>query len=61
MVAGSSALMSSLTVWKTRYAGDLYTAFPQAISALHGLDTQPPQMANYVRRARDLAQRLCRA
>ncbi|UAK25231.1 threonine aldolase family protein [Sphingomonas nostoxanthinifaciens] len=58
LVAGSGAFVASLAAWKTRYGGDLYTAYPQAISALIGLDTQLPRMVDYVARARALASRL---
>ncbi len=58
LVAGSSDFIASLAVWKTRYAGNLYTAYPQAISGLIGLETQLSRMSDYVARARDLAVRL---
>jgi len=58
VVAGSARFIASLAPWKTRYGGDLYTAYPQAISALIGLDTQLPRMPDYVVRARLLASRL---
>jgi threonine aldolase len=58
LVAGSTAFIASLAAWKTRYGGDLYTAYPQAISALIGLDLQLPRMPDYVARARALAQGL---
>jgi threonine aldolase len=44
VVAAQSDFIASLAAWKTRYGGDLYTAYPQAISALIGLDTQLPRM-----------------
>ena len=58
LVAGSGAFITSLAPWKTRYGGDLYTAYPQAISALIGLDAQLPRMGGYVERARALASAL---
>lgn len=58
MVVGSDTLIRSLRVWKTRHGGDLYTAFPYAISALEGLDRHLPLMAKYTERARSLAARL---
>ena len=58
LVAASSEFIASLAPWKTRYGGDLYTAYPQAISALIGIDTQFPRMAEYVERARALASAL---
>lgn len=55
LVAGSSGFVESLKVWKTRYGGDLVTAWPQAISALDGLDRLAPRMSEFVDRARALA------
>ena len=58
ILAGPEEHVRSLGVWKTRYAGNLFTAFPYAIAALHGLDTHLPRMGGYVERARALASRL---
>jgi threonine aldolase len=58
ILAGSEEHVRSLGVWKTRYAGNLFTAFPYAIAALDGLDTHLPRMSSYVERARKLAIRL---
>ena len=58
LVAGSEQFLASLRPWKTRFGGDLYTAYPQAISALVGLDRQLPRMPDYVACARSLAERL---
>lgn len=58
ILAGSEEHVRSLGVWKTRYAGNLFTAFPHAIAALDGLDTHLPRMSDYVERARRLALRL---
>lgn len=58
VVAGEVAFVRSLAVWKTRHGGNLYTAYPYAISNLDGLDRHLPRMGLYVERARDLAQRL---
>ena len=55
VLAGSEEHVRSLGVWKTRYAGNLFTAFPYAIAALDGLDTHLPRMTDYVERARKLA------
>jgi threonine aldolase len=57
-VAGNAAFIRSLSVWKTRHGGNLYTVYPYAISALRGLDEQLPRMGTYVERARALAERL---
>ncbi|MGN6374132.1 MAG: threonine aldolase family protein [Sphingomonas sp.] len=55
LVAGRSETIEALKPWKTRLGGDLYTAWPQAISGLIGLDDHLGRMPDYVRRARDLA------
>jgi threonine aldolase len=54
-VAGEASFVRALEVWKGRHGGNLYTAFPYALSALRGLDEQLPRMATYVDRARALA------
>jgi threonine aldolase len=58
ILAGSAEHVSALGVWKTRFGGDLVTAYPQALSALEGLDLHLPRMPEYVIRARALAGRL---
>ena len=58
LVAGPAPFLAALKPWKTRFGGDLYTAYPQAIAALIGLDRQLPRMPEYVARARALAARL---
>lgn len=58
LVAGSGKFLDALRPWKTRFGGDLVTAYPQAISALAGLDQQLPRMPEYVARARALAHQL---
>ncbi|NII09699.1 aminotransferase class I/II-fold pyridoxal phosphate-dependent enzyme [Oleiagrimonas sp. C23AA] len=55
LVAGSESFVASLKVWKTRYGGDLFTAYPQAISALDGLQHRLPRLPEFVSRARALA------
>lgn len=57
-IAGDARFIHSLSVWKTRHGGNLYTVYPYAISALRGLDEQLPRMGTYVERARALAERL---
>ncbi len=58
VVAGSDPYIASLLPWKSRFGGDLFTAFPYAIAALSGLETHLPKMPEYVARARALAARL---
>ena len=55
MVAGPAGFVDSLRVWKTRYGGDLYTAYPYAIAALDGLTRRAPRLPAFVDRARQLA------
>ncbi|MEO7936460.1 MAG: beta-eliminating lyase-related protein [Dokdonella sp.] len=55
LVAGSSAFIDSLVVWKTRYGGNLSTAYPYAIAALDGLERLAPRQREFVDRARALA------
>lgn len=55
MVTGTQAFIDSLRPWKTRYGGDLFTAYPYAIAALDGLDTLAPRLREFVARARALA------
>lgn len=55
LVAGSADFIASLAPWKSRYGGNLVTAWPYAISALDGLERLAPRMPQFVQRARDLA------
>lgn len=54
-VAGTRAFIDSLRPWKTRYGGDLFTAYPYAIAALDGLERLAPRLGEFVGRARALA------
>lgn len=58
VLAGPEDVVRALAVWKTRLGGDLYTSWPQAVSALAGLDRHLGRMPRYVERARALAARL---
>ena len=55
MLLGSEAFIAAQVPWKTRYGGNHYTSYPQAISALEGLDRHVPRMPDYTARARTLA------
>lgn len=55
LVAGSADFIASLAPWKSRYGGNLVTAWPYAISALDGMERLAPRMPEFVQRARDLA------
>jgi len=54
-LVGSESLLDEIKPWKTRFGGDVYTAYPEAIAALDGLDRYLPKMPGYVERARALA------
>ncbi|KGI78856.1 threonine aldolase family protein [Oleiagrimonas soli] len=58
LVAGSEDFIRSLRVWKTRYGGDLFTAYPYALAALDGLERRAPKLPACVARARALAEAL---
>lgn len=55
MVTGTRLFIDSLRPWKTRYGGDLFTAYPYAIAALDGLERLAPRLPDFVGRARALA------
>lgn len=55
VLAGPADFIEKAQLWKTRLAGNVYTVFPYALSALDGLRTQLPRMAAYRTRARALA------
>lgn len=55
VVAGAADFIGQLHVWKSRQAGNVFTTFPQALSALDGLRRHLPRMAAYRERARALA------
>ncbi|MEO8998270.1 MAG: beta-eliminating lyase-related protein [Rhodanobacter sp.] len=55
MVTGTRMFIDALRPWKTRYGGDLFTAYPYAIAALDGLERLAPRMPEFVGRARALA------
>jgi threonine aldolase len=57
-VTGSADFIASLRPWKTRYGGDLVTAYPYALSALDGLQRLAPRLPGFVGRARALAEAL---
>jgi len=54
-LVGSESLLDEISPWKTRFSGDVHTAYPEAIAALDGLDRYLPKMPGYVERARALA------
>ena len=55
VLAGPKAVIEAAKPWRTRYGGDLPTAFPLVITALDGLQNTLPRMAAYHRRACEIA------
>ncbi|MGC4866130.1 threonine aldolase family protein [Micromonospora sp. DT53] len=43
-LAGDAALVAEARVWRRRLGGDVYDAWPLALTALHGLDTLLPRL-----------------
>jgi threonine aldolase len=60
VLAGSEDFIARVLPWKSRLAGNLFTAFPYVLSAMSGLDKHLPRMAAYRERALGLAQALAR-
>ncbi|MFD7625490.1 threonine aldolase family protein [Streptomyces sp. NPDC059851] len=57
-LAGPSALVAEAKVWRHRYGGQIFRQFPQALSALAGLERELPRLPSYVAHARVVAQGL---
>ncbi len=55
VVAGPREVIEAAKPWRSRYGGDLYTAFPYVLTALDGLRRHLPRMAAYHRHATALA------
>lgn len=55
LVAAGADFLDTLRPWKSRYGGNLVTAWPYAISALDGLERLVPRLPGFVERARALA------
>ncbi|MFI5671822.1 threonine aldolase family protein [Streptomyces sp. NPDC051704] len=60
-LAGSSSLVAEARVWRHRYGGQVFRQFPQALSALAGLDGELPRLPSYVAQARTVAAALAEA
>ncbi|MEW2412708.1 beta-eliminating lyase-related protein [Streptomyces sp. NPDC046866] len=54
-LAGPSALVEEARVWRHRYGGQVFRQFPQALSALAGLERELPRLPSYVAHARVVA------
>ncbi|MBT2403397.1 MULTISPECIES: low specificity L-threonine aldolase [unclassified Streptomyces] len=55
VLAGSSPLVEEAKVWRHRYGGQIFRQFPQALSALSGLERRLPRLPVYVEHARVVA------
>ncbi|MEM9385478.1 MAG: beta-eliminating lyase-related protein [Pseudomonadota bacterium] len=56
VIAADAEFISSLRVWRSRLAGDLYTAFPYVLSALWGLKNYLPRVGEFHARAQRLSE-----
>ncbi|WP_190185947.1 threonine aldolase family protein [Streptomyces cirratus] len=54
-LAGPAALVGEARVWRHRYGGQIFRQFPQALSALAGLERELPRLPSYVAQARVVA------
>jgi threonine aldolase len=54
-LVGDADVVAATKPWRSRFGGNLYTAYPLALSALDGLERQLSRMADYVAKARELA------
>jgi threonine aldolase len=55
VLAGPKALIEEAKPWRSRFGGNLYTAFPFVLTALEGLRRYLPRMAEYHRHATAIA------
>ncbi|MGW1521323.1 threonine aldolase family protein [Streptomyces sp. NPDC002287] len=54
-LAGARGFVEETRVWRHRYGGQVFRQFPQALSALAGLDRELPRLPAYVEQARMVA------
>lgn len=54
-LAGSREFVEETRVWRHRYGGQVFRQFPQALSALAGLERELPRLPSYVAQARMVA------
>ncbi|MGW7439952.1 threonine aldolase family protein [Streptomyces sp. NPDC054849] len=54
-LAGSRDFVEETRVWRHRYGGQIFRQFPQALSALAGLERELPRLTSYVAQARMVA------
>jgi len=55
VLAGPEAVIAQARVWRSRFGGNLFTAFPLVLTALDGLDRHLPRMDTYFRHAQRIA------
>lgn len=58
ILAGDTDFIEKCKVWRSRMAGDLYSAFPMLITALEGLDNELIKISSWVVRAQEIAKLL---
>lgn len=58
VLAGPVEVIEATRAWRTRFGGNMYTAFPLVITALDGLERHLPRMGAYHARAKELAMAL---
>ncbi|MFD8147784.1 threonine aldolase family protein [Streptomyces sp. NPDC059708] len=54
-LAGAGGFVEEARVWRHRYGGQIFRQFPQALSALAGLERELPLLPAYVEQARMVA------
>ncbi|PWK71809.1 L-threonine aldolase [Streptomyces sp. CG 926] len=54
-LAGPRTFVEETRVWRHRYGGQIFRQFPQALSALAGLERELPRLPSYVAQARMVA------
>ncbi|MFH7596598.1 beta-eliminating lyase-related protein [Streptomyces racemochromogenes] len=57
-LAGDRGFVEETRVWRHRYGGQVFRQFPQALSALAGLERELPRLPAYVEQARMVARAL---
>lgn len=55
VLAGEAAFVSETKIWRSRFGGNLFTAFPYVISAIEGLHHHLPKMPGYYEQALSIA------
>ncbi len=55
ILAGDADFIEQCKIWRSRLAGDLYSAFPMLITALEGLDNSLDEIPKFVIRAHEIA------